>query len=346
MAVNVATTTTTKEGNELIYDGKSTVNRKEFPNRRELVELVQKSGIVSHSSTMVKSPLLLSKSEPSSPLKLYRSRKNPFITENDDSSCSTGSSTTITSEDGCELREFNNDPSTKYPSSEDHPITTSIPSLVISHEADETDIFCEFRPRTGSTFYHESFTSGQQSSSANTKPSMYLPMSRSAQQFTFNKPPKKQNGLFNRLRHSFNKHKPIVTDKKQRKWIDHEDDLDPVSRPSYFRHIGHVIKAGPGCVHTIQLNRPPQGKFGVYIAEGRDSETDSKSIFVTRFYQENMSMFYSSLLKPGDEIVAINDCLVRDVTILHVIKLLSDLQSVQLTILPVNTTHNDVIDRH
>ena len=323
--------------NDFTYDGES-IKRTDCPNRKELIEFVKKSGIESHGSTVKKSPLLMSLSEPSSPRKLYRARKSTFSNDNDDSSCSTSSSTTITSEDGCGSREFNNDlPSTAHDES-------SIPSLAISQE-DDTDTFGELRPRTGSTFYHESFSSGQ--SSFSNKPSMYLPTSRSAQQFTFNKPVKKQQkGIFNRLRHSFNKHKPVITDKnqtKQRKWIDHEDELDPVSRPSYFRHIGHVIKAGPGLVHTIQLNRPPQGKFGVYIAEGTDSESNSKSIFVSRFYQENMSMFYSSLLQPGDEIISVNGLMVRDVPILQVMELLSGLDTVQLTILPinVNTKHSD-----
>ena len=317
-------------------DDDTSRNRK-ILNRNELVEFVRRSGIQTH--TVKKSPLLMSLSEPSSPRKLYRPRKNTFNNNEDDEagdSSDTGSSTTITSEDNLAgSREFN------LPKPEGN----NVPSLIVSQEEDDTDSWSssEFRSRTGSHFYHESFNSFPSYS----KPSLYLPTNHNnMEQFTFSGKQKKQKGLLNRLRHSFNKHRPVVTDKaqhknaKQRKWIDHEDELDPVSRPSYFRHIGHVIKAGPGMVQTIQLYRPPLGKFGVYIAQGVDPESNSKSIFVSKFYQEHLSMFYGSLLRPGDEILAVNGQLVRDVPIAKVTKLLTGLETVRLTILPVTATQN------
>lgn len=298
----------------------------------KLMELVKETR--SHPNFR-KQPLKLSLSEPSSPNKLYRPRKTVY-NDDDSSSATTGSSTTITSEDGG-LTGSRDLPGHTY---DDHP------DIIVSSntKTDETDSPVEFRKRagTGSKFYHESF------GSANVgpyRPSLYIPANHTSQQFIFNGKAKKQKGILNRLRHSFNKHKPVVIDKthnkfsKQKKWIDHEDELDPVSRPSYFRHIGHVIKAGPGLVQTIQLNRPPQGRFGIYIAQGIDVESNTTSIFVSRFYQANMSLFYGSLLQPGDEIIAINGRLVRDVPILTVTKLLAGLDTVQLTILPKNVVH-------
>ena len=300
--------------------------------RMELVEAVRKSGI--RSSSKKKSPLLQSLSEPSSPRKLYRGRKNTFDDDlTDSSSCS--SMHTITSEDGL-------NGSRELPRPREH----TIPSLVVSQE-DDIDSFMggsgEFRQRTGSQFYQDSFsnTSGHAH-----RPCLYLPTTPTAQMFTFSgrHQAKKQKGLFNRLRHSFNKHKSFISDKgqhhrqsKQRKWVDHEEELDPVSRPSYFRHIGHVIRTGPGVIRTIQLNKPSQGKFGVYVAQGVGSDSPhSKSVFVTKFYQENLSMFYSSLLRPGDEILAINDRSIRDVPIARVERLLAKLDTVQLTVMPSN----------
>ena len=301
--------------------------------RMELVEAVRRSGI--RSSSNKKSPLLLSLSEPSSPRKLYRGRKNTFDDDlTDSSSCS--STHTITSEDGL-------NGSRELPRPRGH----TIPSLVVSQEDDIDSSLggsSEFRQRTGSQFYQDSFSN---TSAHAHRPCLYLPTTPTAQMFTFSgrhHQVKKQKSLFNRLRHSFNKHKSFIADKgqhskqsKQRKWVDHEEELDPVSRPSYFRHIGHVIKTGPGVIRTIQLNKPSQGKFGVYVAQGVGPDSaHSKSVFVTKFYQEHLSMFYSSLLRPGDEILAINGRLIRDVHITRVESLLEKLDTVQLTVLPSN----------
>ena len=329
-----------KESDKLIQTKRerenNEVNGSEF-SRSELIEIVKRTGIKSSS---VKSPhLSASQSEPSSPRKLFRRRQKTFDND-DDGSSSIGSSSTLTSEDGMTCSEEFNPCDTLKSTA----VQSSIPSLIISQE-DELDTSLEFRPRSGSQFYHESFPAG---SVVSNKPVMYLPVtSCHSQQFNFKmKQEKKNRSLLSRLRHSFNKHRSttttrIVSDKsqqkstKQRKWIDHEDELDPVSRPSYFRHIGHVVKAGPGLTQTIQLNRPPQGKFGVYIAQGINPESDSTSIFVSRFYQENVSMFYGSLLRPGDEIVAVDGQLVRDVPISRVIRLIAGQETVQLTILPI-----------
>ena len=314
------------------------------PSRKELVDMVRRAGISSGGKPVNKVPLSYSLSEPSSPRKLFRRLEDSFNTTSlDKDSSSTDSISTLTSEDGL-TESHDNLPELhdNLPESHDQskPSDSHIPLLVVSQ--DEVDSLPEFRSRTGSHFYHESFSS----SFVPSKPVMYFPVSQSAQQLSVDIKLKKQGGIFRRLRNSFNKHKPItrtVSDKlehrgeKGRRWIDHEDDLDPVSRPSYFRHLGHVVKTGPGLIQTIELNKPPHGKFGIYISQGIDPNSQSKSIFVSRFYQENMSRFYGGMLRPGDEILAVNGHLIRDKPVSRVTELLAGLETVQLTVLPIIT---------
>ena len=310
----------------------------ERPSREELIDMVRKAGIPVTTTSEHKSSI----SEPSSPRKVLGWLNNvPLNTIKDNSSCS---SSTLTSEDG-HVDSLDCLPSSKPGRSDSDPLKSSIPEVVVNDSTDNN--LQEFRGRSGSQFYHESFTP-----KTNTyKPVMYIPASQSAQQLTVSLDRKKK-GLFSRLRNSFrgNKHRPVgrtVSDKSVmlsgKRWIDYEEELDPVSRPSYFRHIGHVITTGPGTIKTIELNRPAHGKFGIYIAQGFDPESTSqkKSIFVSRFYQENMNKFYASLLNPGDEIVAINGHIVRDLSITEVSSLLEGILTVRLTLLPVTESKND-----
>lgn len=271
----------------------------------------------------------VSVSAPSSPRKLRRLHSEPG------EYTSSGSVSTLTSDDA--FSDNLHDSSMPYGSND----IIDIPQIVATPLEDEYDgKASQFRPRTGTTFYHESFVPQPQALS---NPVMYIPLSRSAQQLTIPENRRtKHKGLFRRFRNSFKTHKPsgrIVSDRGGRKdskrWIDHMDDLDPVSRPSYFRHIGQVISTGPGMVQTIELNRPSHGKFGFYIAQGNDPDGQSKSIFVSRFYQKAMDKFLASLLRPGDEILAINGQPVRELPISEVTAILSDLETVQLTILPL-----------
>ena len=277
---------------------------------------------------------MVSVSAPSSPRKLRRLHSEPT------DYCSSGSVSTLTSDDA-----FSDLPDSSTPRDNE------TPQIVAPPLEDEYDgMASQFRPRTGTAFYHESFVPPPQ---VTHNPVMYIPLSHSAQQLTVPVEHRrtKQKGLFRRFRNSFKSRKPArraVSDRssrKEKRWIDHMDDLDPVSRPSYFRHIGQVISTGPGMVQTIELNRPSHGKFGFYIAQGYDEDGQSKSIFVSRFYQKNMDKFLASLLRPGDEILAINGQPVRELPIAKVTAILSGLETVQLTILPVTAEQLQKLQR-
>ena len=321
-----------------IEDSSSRVmSNRQRPSREELIEMVRKAGLPVTTTSEHKSSI----SEPSSPRKVLGWLNNvPLNTIEDNSSCS---SSTLTSEDG-HVNSLDCLPS-KPGRSDSDPSKSSIPEVVVNDSTDNS--LQEFRQRSGSQFYHESFTP----KTTTYKPVMYIPASQSAQQLTVSLDRKKK-GLFSRLRNSFrgNKHRPVgrtVSDKSAmlsgKRWVDYEEELDPVSRPSYFRHIGHVITTGPGTIKTVELNRPAHGKFGIYIAQGYDPDLTSpkKSIFVSRFYQENMNKFYASLLNPGDEILAINDHIIRDLSITEVSSLLEGLLTVRLTLLPLTESKTD-----
>jgi hypothetical protein len=314
--------------------------------RQDLINIVRNSGIsVSNSYNDFKKTSNETReaiSEPTSPRKLLKRISSSSFRK--DSSTSTGSdTTTLTSEEGTidsdEPPGCHNNTSTLKRNENG--------LLSNTDNQDLPDILNEgdFRLRSGSLFYHESFRPTDKS--VVSKPVTYIPSNRSESNFFVRSSNKKKKGFFSKIRNSFrsssNKphHQPIgrtVSDKTpptSKRWIDHEDELDVVGRPSYFRHIGHIIGTGPGNIQTIQLNRPPHGKFGVYIVQGIDSKTpDKSSVFVSRFYQENMSMFYATLLRPGDEIVAINGSMVRDVHIDKVTDILEGCDTVRLTILP------------
>lgn len=272
------------------------------PNRQQLIDMVRTAGLPSINTAPNGGG---SVSEPSSPNKLLKR----YTTKN------TSSSSTLTSEEGQILEEEGDQ-------------IAAIPSVIIN-DTDGLEGTEEFRKRSGSKFYHESFTPAHNIH----KPVTYIPSSKSAHQLTAASGlgDKKKRNIFSRIRRSFRRPK-AVSDKKR--WVDHEEELDPVSRPSYFRHIGHVVNT-VGAVQTVELHKPPHGKFGIYIAQGIDpSLPQRKSIFVSRFYQENMSMFYGNLLRPGDEIIAVNGHVVRDYSVNEVSLMLANCQTVQLTVLP------------
>ena len=289
------------------------------PTRQELMDIVRKAGLPTNPNP---GP---SYSEPSSPRKLLRRSNSDRVKE------SSSSSTTLASDDGGEgIGEG-------VTMLEEMIANSVLPAILASEGHAPQQPQGEFRARSGSRFYHESFTDGP--SQPPSKPAMFIPSSRSAHQLVhpdFSE--KKKKSLISRIRRSIRGKKPkTVTDKKTiKRWVDYEDELDPVSRPSYFRHIGHVISAGPGNIKTVQLNKPSHGKFGIYVAQGVDPAhpEEKKSIFVSRFFEESASMFYTSLLRPGDEILAVNGEAVRDRPISEVVGLFEDCQTVQLTILP------------
>ena len=197
--------------------------------------------------------------------------------------------------------------------------------------------------QTGSQFYHMSFTPQQQE---NQPPPMYIPASTSPSLQHQIWSEKKTKRRFGKLRDSVkssraSKNKltirrissPTLKPSGQR-WIDSEDDLDPVSKPSYFRHIGRIVGMGPGTAYTVELHKPPQGRLGLYIVQGFDEDRHNKSVFISRFYQQNAEKFYAGLVHPGDELLAVDDRPVRDKPVAEVQQMIARLEIVRLTILP------------
>lgn len=302
----------------------------------QLVEKVMREAGVDWDDSKEREPLAESLSEPSSPrLVLKRmAAKEDFSCEN---ACN--SSSTLTSED-------DSPPSTRK----------KIPSVVISNEnpfgvAELNQSESVDRPlqqkgeRSGSLFYHMSFGSHQQP--AHQPPLMYIPPSATLQGEGAGKgmKVKKRSG---KLRGSAknsptSNHKPVITrvppspGAKPAGWVDYEDELQPVSKPSYFRHIGRIVSAGPGPAYTVELNKPPNGKLGIYIVQGYDEERQSRSVFISRFYQHNAEKFYAGLVHPRDELLAVGNRSVRETAVSEVQQLISGLERVRLTILPVGS---------
>ena len=276
---------------------------------------------------------LESYSVPSSPQKALRRLAVSRSEVENDAFCS--SNTTLTSEDASP--EFSK---------------KEIPSVTVGHggvAADTSEADFEFyshksQEPTGSQFYHGSLTANQHSN--HQQPHMYIPSATPSQHQIWKE--KKSKRRFGKLRDSVKstrtaKNKPTITrvpspavKPTSQTWVDYEEDLDPVSKPSFFRHIGRIVGTGPGAAYTVELHKPPQGKLGLYIAQGFDETKQKKSVFITRFYQQNAEKFYGGLLQPRDELIAVNDRLVRDRPVSEVQQLIGRQDNVRLTILPIS----------
>lgn len=257
---------------------------------------------------------------PSSPCKALQVRHNNFAEQE-----STSSTATLTSE-------------------EESPASTKpLPSVVISSVTDSwppvvTSDHHKERERSGSTFYHMSFTAPPVNHSV---PSMLIPPSVNTDKQETTKH-KKNKSRFSKLkgnlkRPSSSNHRPTITllpKPSHKQWVDYEDELDAVSKPSYFRHIAKIVGTGPGAAYTVQLHKPAQGSLGIFIVQGFDEDRQNKSIFISKFYEQNTEKFYAGLLHPGDEILAVNGKSVRDRLVNEVQKLITEVDSVFLTILP------------
>ena len=121
----------------------------------------------------------------------------------------------------------------------------------------------------------------------------------------------------------------------KRRWVDHEEDLYPVSNPSLLRPIGRLLRTHTGQLHIIELHKPPDGHFGIYISQG-----EGKKIFISRFASNTAKKFYTGLLTPGDEIVSVNDVQIKDKSLDYVYGILSRLSSVVLSVVPVSAHRN------
>ncbi len=114
--------------------------------------------------------------------------------------------------------------------------------------------------------------------------------------------------------------------------IEYKRDMNFISNPSHPRPIGRMIDKLAGRLHLVQLHRPPNGRYGIYITQS----AARKGIFVSRFADSNTAKFYSGLISPGDEIVKINKQRVKEKSVDFVYDTIAKLDSVVFTILPVN----------
>ena len=116
-------------------------------------------------------------------------------------------------------------------------------------------------------------------------------------------------------------------------WVDYDEDLELISTPSRPRPIGRMVDTHAGRYHIVELHKPPNGRYGIYISEGGAFR---KGIFVSRFAEGVAAKFYSGLLSPGDEIIKVNGQPVQDKSLDYVYNILASLESVLLVILPVS----------
>lgn len=116
----------------------------------------------------------------------------------------------------------------------------------------------------------------------------------------------------------------------------HEEDVYPISTPSLLRPIGRLLRTYAGRLHVIQLHKPPDGHFGIYISQ----EGVDQKIFISRFATATAEKFYAGLLSPGDEIVSVNKHKVRGKSLDSVYRILSQLDSVIIAVVPVTAHRN------
>lgn len=142
------------------------------------------------------------------------------------------------------------------------------------------------------------------------------------------KPPKRtpvQRSLSDRFVYHFKK-----------KQETHDEDVYPISTPSLLRPIGRLLRTYAGRLHVIQLHKPPDGQFGIYISQ----EGVDQKIFISRFATATAEKFYAGLLSPGDEIVSVNKHKVRGKSLDSVYRILSQLDSVIIAVVPVTAHRN------
>ena len=115
-------------------------------------------------------------------------------------------------------------------------------------------------------------------------------------------------------------------------WADNEEDLQPISGPTYPRSIGRMVATLAGKIHVVELHRPISGKYGIFITEGLDG-----GVIVSRFADSMAQKFYSGLLSAGDELVAVNGEMVRERSVDYVYNLLAKLDTVVFTVMPIGS---------
>ena len=122
----------------------------------------------------------------------------------------------------------------------------------------------------------------------------------------------------------------------KKRWEDQDqEEMNVISVPSHPRPIGRLLRTYAGRLHIIQLHRPADGRYGIYITQGTDQK-----IFISRFATHTAEKFYAGLLRPGDEIVSVNKQKIRGNSLDSVYALLCELDSVIIAVVPVTAHRN------
>lgn len=119
-------------------------------------------------------------------------------------------------------------------------------------------------------------------------------------------------------------------------WVDYVEDLDFISQPSYPRAVGRMIDKRAGQLHVVQLYKPPNGRYGIYISQ----RGDKSGIFISRFADATAAKFYTGLISPGDQIVRVNGKNIVDQSVDYVYDLMTLSDSVIFTVIPVSSHSN------
>ena len=171
---------------------------------------------------------------------------------------------------------------------------------------------------------------------------------RAGQRAGQRRPPQRAPSILQRLRRrrgSFKRearpqrHTPVQRSLSDRfvyqlkKKREEEDEVDLISSPTHLRPVGRLLLTYTGRLHIIQLHKPPDGQYGIYITQGA-----SGKIFISRFATATAEKFFAGLLSPGDELVMINKVKIRGKSMEYVYSVLSRLDSVIIGVVPV-TAH-------
>lgn len=209
-------------------------------------------------------------------------------------------------------------------------------------------------PRTGTLFYQESLTPQQSplhvahrhKSSTNTLPSRYQDSAHSSQ--SNGKSVNRSASILQRLKRKRGSFKgdsllkrrlPVkrslsdhVTYHIRKGWIDYAEDLDFISQPTHPRAVGRMIDKKAGKFHVVQLYKPANGRYGIYISQ----RGNRKGIFISRFANSTAEKFYAGLISPGDQIIRVNGRNIGQHSVDHVYDLMTASDSVIFTVIPVN----------
>jgi hypothetical protein len=115
-------------------------------------------------------------------------------------------------------------------------------------------------------------------------------------------------------------------------WVDYEEDLDFISQPTHPRAVGRMIDKKAGKYHMVQLYKPPNGRYGVYISQ----RGKKGGVFISRFANSTAAKFYSGLISPGDQIIRVNGKNIKQHSVDDVYDLMTVADSVIFTVIPVS----------